>query len=639
MMDESRGQIYEFDNFRVDVTKRLLFKGETEIVPLMPRAFDTLLYLVSHSGKLIEKDELMREIWTDTIVEENNLTQNISILRRILGEKHGEHRFIATIPGHGYKFVAEVKNGEKNAGRREAANVPFGAPEFAISNIESQADQVQNTEAQSTGKIKDRKWLIGVIVFSVLVLGSLGFYLWREKEKTASEASIKTIAVLPFKPLVAENADEALELGMADALIAKLSGSEEVTVRPLSAIRRYDSMEQDSIAAGRDLGVESVLEGSIQTWGDRIRVSTKLLRTSDGKQLWAGQFDEKFTDIFAVQDSISERVASALKIQLGNHKRKHSTESVEAYQLYMKGRYHLSKIKPSEIQKSISYFQQAIDIDPNYALAYAHLSQAYRVLSISGEMPSTEVFPKAKAAALKSIELDDQLAEAHVSLGITIFWYDWDWSAAENQFRRASELEPDSAHFAYAQLLSITGRHAEAVAEAKRARELSPLDLFANAMEGQTLLHAGRTDEALDKLLKTSELEPNFFMPHLFASSAYIEKGMYAEAISEARREKELLGVNTIPFGAYALAKSGKPAEARAVLNELLKLSTTRYVPPYNIALIYDGLGERDKALAWLERAYSERDTKMTFLKVEPKWNTLRSEPRFISILKRMRLE
>ncbi len=191
----------------------------------------------------------------------------------------------------------------------------------------------------------------------------------------------------------------------------------------------------------------------------------------------------------------------------------------------------------------------------------------------------------------------------------------------------------------YAHLLLNTGRHAEALAVAKRARELDPLDLVVNALEGQFLLHAGRVDEALDRLQKTSELEPNFWMPHFFASSAYIEKGMYTEAIAEARKDKELSGVITIPFGAYALAKSGKQAEARAVLEELLKLSTTRYVPPYNIALIYNGLDERDEALAWLERAYRERDPKMTFLKVEPKWNNLRSDPRFISLLKRMRLE
>jgi tetratricopeptide (TPR) repeat protein len=304
----------------------------------------------------------------------------------------------------------------------------------------------------------------------------------------------------------------------------------------------------------------------------------------------------------------------------------------------MKGRYHLSQLKPSEFQTGISYLQQAIDIDPGYALAYAALSNVYRVQTISGEKPPTEVFPKAKAAANKAVELDDTLPEAYVALGLNNFWYDWDWSAAENHYRRALELDPNIAIIPYAHLLSNIGRHAEALAIAKRTRELDPLDLVTNALEGQFLLHAGRVDEALDRLQKTFELEPNFWMPHFFASSAYVEKGMFAEAIAESDKEKELSGGNVIPFGAYALAKSGKSTEARAVLEELLKLSKTRYVPPYNIALIYNGLEERANALEWLERAYEQRDPKMTFLKVEPKWNNLRNEPRFIDLMNRMKL-
>ncbi|MDQ3064523.1 MAG: winged helix-turn-helix domain-containing protein [Acidobacteriota bacterium] len=646
-MNEPQLQIYEFDEFRVDVAKRLLTKGDGEQIPLTPKVFDTLLYLIRHGGKVIEKDELMREIWTDSVVEENNLNQNISILRRVFGEKPGEQRFIITIAGHGYRFVPEV---------RPILDFGFGIadikPEETVSKDESEKieNQVVKDEGRRTknknsiqnpkSKIQNRKWLAAFAVLSFFSLGATGFYLWRENAKSA-DTPIKTVAVLPFKPLVVENRNEALELGMADTLISKLSGGEEVIVRPLSAIRRYNSVEQDALTAGRELGVESVLDGTIQNWGDRIRISAQLLRTSDGKQLWTGQFDEKFTDIFVVQDSISEKVAAALKIRLENREKKHSTENIEAYGLYMKGRYHLSKLKSSEFQTAISYFQQAIELDPSYALAYAELAAAYRVLAISGEKPATEVFPNAKAAAQKAIELDDTLAEAHASLGQNNFWYDWDWSAAENQYRRALELNPNSAasHINYAHLLSNTGRHDEALTEVKRARELDPLSLVTNALEGQFLIHAGRIDEALDRLQKNAELEPNFWMSHFFAASAYIEKGMFTEAIAESRREKELSGGNVIPFGIYALAKSGKSAEARAALEELLKLSTTRYVPPYNIALIYNALEMRGNALGWLEKAYEQRDPKMTFLKVEPKWNNLRNEPRFIDLMKRMKLQ
>jgi serine/threonine-protein kinase len=627
-MNESQFQIYEFHEFRVDVSKRLLTKGDGEQIPLTPKVFDTLLYLVRHSGKVIEKDELMREIWIDSVVEENNLNQNISILRRVFGEKPGEQRFIVTIAGHGYRFVPEVR-----------PILDFGV---GIADIRTK-DQITNDDEQKTdGKdpTQNRKWLAAFAVLSVFALGAAGFYLWRGNEKSI-DAPIKTIAVLPFKPLVLENRNEALEFGLADTLISKLSGGGEIVVRPLSAIRRYTSIEQDSLTAGRELGVESILDGTMQTWGDRIRISAKLLRTSDGKQLWAGQFDEKFTDVLAVQDAISEKVAAALKIRLGGKEKKHSTENVEAYQLYMEGRYHIAKLTPSDVRTSIPFFQQAIDIDPGYALAYTGLSQAYGVLAIAGEIPPAEAILKSKAAGQKAIEIDNTLGEAHGSLCMGIFWHDWDWQSAEKECLRAIEIDPNNSDFHgnYALVLSNTGRHAEALAEAKRSRELDPLNLAQSALEGQYLLHAGRPDEALKRLQKTSELEPNFWMPHLFAASAYIEKGMFAEAIAEARKEYELTGRNDIPFGTYALAKSGKRDEARAVLKELLKSSATKYVSPYNIALIYNALDERDNALDWLQKGYEQRDPKMTFLKVEPKWNNLRSDPRFITLLKRMRLE
>lgn len=578
-MNKPQANAYEFGNFYVDTVKRLLIKGDGESVPLMPRAFDTLLYLVKHAGKVIGKDELLTAIWTDTIVEENNLTQNISTLRRVFGEKHGENRFIATIPGRGYKFVPEVR-------KKEGSKQIVSGERFAQ----------------------------------------------------------KSVAVLPFKPLVWENHDESLEMGMADTLIARLGGNnQEVVFRPLAAVRKYGNLEQDPLAAGRELGVDSVLDGCIQRSGEKIRVSVRLIKTADGTSLWAGTFDEKFTDIFAVQDSISERVAAALQIRLGGEKKKRSTENIEAYQLYMKGRFHVARVTPTEIQTGISYFRQAIEIDSSYALAYVGLADAYMRLSIAGELPSTKFFPQSKAAANKAIEIDDTLAEAYVILGWILFWYDWNWNEAEKQCRRALELDPNSAdaHEAYAHLLSNTGRHAEGLLEIKRARELSPPSLFINALEGQFLLHARQIDEALDRLRKTFELEPNFWLAHLFAASTYMEKEMFAEAACEANKAMQFSGGSShaAAFGAYALAKLGKQTEARTALEELLKLSTVRYVPPYHIALIYNGLDEPEETLSWLERGFQERDTKMVFLKVEPKWSNLHSEPRFVDLMKRMKLQ
>ena len=640
-MDEPQAHIYEFDNFRLCAAKRLLLKGIDETVPLMPKAFDTLLYLVEHRGKVIEKDELMSAIWADTIVEENNLTQNISILRRVLGEKHGENRFIATVPGHGYKFVAEVRQIDA----AEKSELPAPADGILEGEKERRGegeneDQTSQDNGQQTIDTKpSRLWLTTLAMVAIAGLGFLGFSFWRGNTEIGVDAPVKTVAVLPFKSLVAEKRDEALELGMADTLISKLSGGEDMIVRPFSAIRRYGSLEQDSLTAGRELGVEAVLDGSIQTSGERIRISARLVQTGDGKQLWAGQFDEKFTDIFAVQDSISERVATALRVRLGSKEKNRDTENVEAYQLYMKGHYHALNLTRAETDKGIAYFQQAVHIDPNYARPYLGLAEAYKAMTLTSGVPSWEVMPKAKAAALRAIEIDDSLAEAHAALGYTIFWYDWDWPAAEKEYLRALELNPNSAeaHFAYAHLLSNTAQHERALAEIKRARELDPLSLRTGALEGQILFFAGKHDEALDRLNKTIDLNPNFWLSHLFISRVYTEKGMHAEAIAATKKAKELSSNSqSDAYRAYALTKAGEMEQARAVLKELLKLSIEHYVPPYNIALVYHALGEQAETLAWLEKGYEQRDVRMVFLQVEPKWNNLRDDPRFQELLRRV---
>jgi serine/threonine-protein kinase len=652
-MNEPQTRIYEFDNFRLDASKRLLIKGVDEIVPLMPKAFETLLYLVRHNGKVVEKDELMREIWSDTIVEENNLTQNISILRRAFGEKPGEHRFIVTVPGHGYKFVADVEESLKS--QVPSLKSDAAADEINLDEIPRNVKAGQEkpgtwdlglgTNQDQSPKTEDRKlnrfWLVAVSGAFLIGLSLLGFFIWRVNEKFAA-APIKTVAVLPFKSLVAEKRDEALELGMADTLISKLSGGEETTVRPLSAIRRYNSLEQDSLIAGRELGVEAVLDGTIQTSGERIRVSAKLLSTGDGKQLWAGQFDEKFTDIFAVQDSISERVAAALKIRLERAEKKRPTQNVEAYQLYMKGRYHALNLTRAETDKGIGYFQQAIEIDRNYAIAYVGLAEVYLAMALTSGVPSWEVLPQAKAAAARAVEIDETLSEAHTALGAIAFWYERDWQAAEKQFLRALELNLNSAetHFFYAHLLSNTAQHEKAFAEIKLSRELDPLFLRTGALEGQILFFAGRYDEALDRLNKTIDLNPNFWLSHLFISRVYTEKGMHAEAVAAAKKAGEISGNSqSEAYRAYALARWGKLAEARAILDELLKLSSERYVPPYNFAIVYNGLGESEKALDYLEKAFAEKNVLMVFLKVEPKWNNLRNEQRFQDLMRRLNFE
>ncbi len=639
-MNESQADIYEFDKFRLDANKRLLFKEDEEPIALMPKAFDTLLFLVQNHGKVVEKDELLSEIWTDTIVEENNLTQNISNLRRIFGEKPGENRFIATVPGKGYKFVAAVREISKTENAVEDQKTEFET----VQNVSPSTASRTETEHQPPASYKNQSRFRFFVIFTLLISGSLAFYFWRGNINPAADAPVKTIAVLPFKPLAAESRNETLEFGMADALINKLSSSEEIIVRPLGSVRRYNALEQDVLQAGRELGVDSVLEGTIQISDDRIRIAARLIRTNDGKQIWTETFDEKFTDIFTVQDSISQKVLAALTLKLSGEEQKRLTkrytENVEAYQLYMKGRFHASRLILPEAVKGIGYYEQAIALDPNYALAYAGIAQAYAAFSLSGDIPANEAMTKGKAAALKALELDPNLPEAQVAVGFIAFWYDWNWAEAEKKYQRAIELDPhnERAQYFYAHLNSNLGNHTEALTMVKRARELDPLSLITNSAEGQFLFFAGQPDEAVSRLQKTLELDPAFWHAHLVLSKIYAEQKMFPEAVAEAEKAAQFSGGNSeaVAQKAYALAKSGNAAEARAVLNELQKTANEKHVPAYNFAIIYNALGETENALAQLEKAYTEKNVLMVFLKADPKWNNLRNEPRFIDLMRRM---
>jgi TolB-like protein/DNA-binding winged helix-turn-helix (wHTH) protein/Tfp pilus assembly protein PilF len=679
-MSQGNKELYQFDKFRLDISERILWRDD-ERMPLSEKAFETLCVLVRRPNRLISKEELLNEVWANTVVEENNLDKNISLLRQLLGERAGIGKFIETVRGHGYRFVVEVREISDKGELRRDGDISTSEPPLILAELSGsnevvktllQADEPGNSDRGKTQQQQhtaetlfvapdselsadnkalskppfvphQRRWSMALAVCSFLIVGALAVYFWRTKALPALPTQIKTIAVLPFKPLIAENRNEALEMGMTETLISKLSSSQEVIVRPLSSVRKYSTLEQNSLTAGRELNVEAILDGSIQTSGDRVRISARLLQAIDGKQLWSGQFDEKFTDIFAVQDSISERVAAALKIRLRGKDKNHYTINVEAYQLYMKGRFHLIKATRPDTDTSISYFQQAIVADPLYALAYAGIADGYRGRAVGGEQPSTNSMLKARAAANKAIEIDDSLAEAHTSVGLVIYWYDWDWKAAEMHHQRAIELNPNSADALqfYAHLLSTTGRHSEALTKIKRARELDPLNLRINALEGLFLLHAGQTDEAITALQKTLELDSNHRLANMFAARAYIEKGMFTEAINATRKVSKLSAMSSEPiaYGAYALAKSGDVSQARAALDDLLKQSASRYVPPYNIALIYSGLGEQEKALDYLEMGYKQKDVRMVFLKVEQKWNNLHSAPRFIDLIKRMQLE
>jgi len=612
-----------FGEFRIDTGRRLLLRNG-QAIPLTPKVFDTLLYLVKNRGLVIAKDDLMAAVWPDTVVEENNLNQNISTLRRALGESRGENRYIATLPGRGYRFVADVLTEVGEADASTQVKLTAVALEFAA------------------GK---RRWLFPALAGAAIAVAILGADAYRAASKRSVEgnsAGVRSLAVLPFRPLVPADQDEVLEMGMADTLITKLSNMSDVSVRPMAVIRKFTDPSQDPAAVGRELQVDAVLDGSIEKDSGRVRVTVRLVRISDGRQLWSSRYDEQAGDIFAVQDSISERVASELAGKLTSEEqallRKRYTADPEAYELYLKGNYFWAKRTRDGTQKAIDYFNQALERDPNYALAYVGLANCYSTMPISSDVPSREAFPKAKEAALRALEIDVSLAEAHVSLAYIHFFYDWDWDASRIEYQKAIEINPNdsAAHWGYALLLSSLGQHDQAISEIDKASQLEPLLPMTGALKGHVLFQARRYSDAVTFLQKTLELDDNFWITQIELGKNYESEGHYEEALKSFRKARDLSGgiSETLSLMGYTYAISGHRAHAEKTLMELRTMANHAYVPPYHFALLYHGLGDSKETFRWLERAREERDVHIVFLGVDPKWDDLRGDPRFTDMVK-----
>jgi DNA-binding winged helix-turn-helix (wHTH) protein/TolB-like protein/lipoprotein NlpI len=638
-MPEHHPQIYSFDDFVLDLARgRLLRAGEE--AKLRPKSFDVLKYLVEHNGRLVSKNDLLQVVWPDAFVTDGSLVQCLIDVRRALGDD--SQRYIKTVPRRGYIFEAKVSDSAHlSVPAEQSVAVASKLDEIYTRHEISQEEEPSIVHPPLQGPHGLRLKLD--LKFAVIGLASLALalslsYLWvmRISGQPASKMP-RTIAVLPFKPLVADHRDEALELGVADTLITRLGSLKRLIVRPTAAIRKYSALDHDPLAAGREQKVEAVLEGSLHREGEKVRVTVRLLDVKDGSSLWSFQSVEYFTDIFAAQDTISEKIAKALALELSDAEQrrltKRHTSNRAAYQFYYKGRYHLFRRTGPDVEKAIDYFQQAIALDPNYALAHEGLGFAYASLCFLAALAPKEAMPRAKESVMQALKIDGLFAEAHATSGQFKFSYDWDWSGAEKELKLALDLNPNSAdvHLAYAFYLTNIGRSKEAIAEIKKALELDPASLFLNKNLGQFLYLVRDYDLAIEQLQKTLDLDPNFVTAYQWIGESYEQKGDYERSIVWDMKSV------TTPEKIKALKEAHAASGWRGYWQKRIVLAKEdakrAYSEPYHLAVYHARLGDKEKAFVYLSKAYEERSHWLIYLKVDPKLDTLRSDSRFTALL------
>jgi TolB-like protein/DNA-binding winged helix-turn-helix (wHTH) protein len=692
VMDKAVKHLYEFGPFVLDPGERLLRHGAARM-ELPPRAFDTLLVLVEHSGRLLEKDALMRTVWGDTVVEENNLTQVVYLLRKALREGEDGARYIETVPKRGYRFVAEVReiepedgdvesrNGASSLGEAASASGSFpsnqsgaalatasattgwkpspstssgqalaqrtrkdGAPASELANSASGGHAASSAGAR-------RGWMQGLtgglaIVAVVAVLLGAGW-----KRRLFGEADfgpIRSVAVLPLQNLSNDANQEYFVDGMTDELITDLAQIRELKVVSKTSVMQYKGTRTALPQIGRELGVDAVVEGSVLRSGDRVRITAQLIRTSTDRHIWAESYDGDLKDVLSLQARVAEAITSQVKLNLtaeeSGRLRRARAVNPEAFDLYLRGRYAWNQRNMEGLKKAVEYFNQAIEKDSNFALAYSGLADSYALLGLYGE--GAAAISKAKAAAEKALQLDDTLAEAHTSLAAVKILNDWDWQDAEREFQRALELNPNfaQAHHWYGNLLlGPEGRHDEAIGELKRAQELDPLSLIVNADTGFAYYLGGRYDLALQAYQKVLAANPNFVPVRFYLSQYYRQTEQYDLWLKETVENDRLAGFR---IQAEDLGRLYAHGGFRAIMEEMAKpgagklaIGTDPREGSCSSAHANAALGRNVAALDALDDCYKWSGTALIYLKVDPAWTNIRPEPRFQEMLRRMHLQ
>jgi len=628
-MAQAAKHLYEFGPFRMDPCEGLLLRDDQPI-PLAPKAFEALLLLVESSGHLIEKEVLMQKLWPDSFVEEANVSKYIFTLRQALSDGEEGQKYIETVPKRGYRFVAPVQK-------------------LAAESVEQAPAEMPSREGEEAKTVTSTtRWRIALVAAvlaatAVVLLVWLDPGEWRARLFGGPARPVRTIAVLPLLNLSGDTAQDYLADGMTEALTTDLARMESLQVISRTSAIQYKATKKSLPVIARELNADAVVEGSVQRSGNRVRVTAQLVRASDDRHLWANTYERDFPDVLALQDEVASAIAKQVESRLGGPKPapppKVQAVNIEAYENYLRANYYFDNF---DLQKSIDYYRQAIKLDPNYAPAYAHMAEAYSFLAFFGAVSPSEGWGKVKEAASLAVQKDERLPEGHGALALAKLHYDWDFPGAEQEFKRALELNPSDAdvRHEHAHYLMAMGRLAESEAESRRAVELDPVGDGLNSCLCWHSFAARDYDEAVRLAAKFLKSQPDDPWEHTILGWTYEQKRMPEQAVAEFKKAVE--ATNGDPFYVAALghayALGGNRRGAEKVLLTLSDRAKKSYVSPFDLALIYTALGEKEKAFALLDKAVAEHSTFLVYTKWEPRLDPLRSDPRFQDLLRRIGL-